>query len=222
MRIGVIIPDRGDRPEFTKNCLRMLSEQTIRPRLISHVDAAHVPTSNLKDITKRYRIGYDMLRNAGLDVIFLIENDDYYAPNYIETQLNAWIEAGKPDLFGQRSTIYYHIKERGFFTMYHEQRSSAMSTLIKPDLNFDWCPDDQPFTDTWLYSQLKYKLWQPKTPISIGIKHGVGMSGGGSHATELERFTKPPFGTPDFNFKWLKSNVDPVSFEFYKNYFNHE
>jgi hypothetical protein len=31
MRVGVIIPDRGDRPRLLENCMRMLRAQTLQP-----------------------------------------------------------------------------------------------------------------------------------------------------------------------------------------------
>lgn len=219
MKIAVLIPDRGDRPEFMHHALTLISSQTIQPDLVQVVNFP--AESDEKDITKRYRIGYDSLRNQNLDAILLWENDDYYAPNYIETVISAWNDVGRPDLFGQRSTIYYHIGVLGHFTMRHEQRSSAMSTLIRPDLNFKWCPDSEPYTDMWLYTQLKYSLFQPETVISIGIKHGIGLTGGGSHVTDLSRFTNPPHGNPDPEMKWLREHVTPKSFEFYESLHYH-
>lgn len=219
MRIGVIIPTRGDRYKFLNKSLKMLWSQTIKPDCIQLM--CYDPESNEKDISQRYKRGYDKLRERNIDVIFLWEDDDFYSPTYIESQLTAWVSAGKPDLFGLRSTIYYHIRERGFYTMYHEQMSTAMCTLIKPDLTFDWPVDSEPYLDSWLFNRtgLQYKLWQPESPICIGIKHGVGLTGGGSHVDGLERFTQPPMGTPDPEMKWISEHVDSESLEFYKNYF---
>jgi len=128
MKIGCIIPDRSDRPKFLSHCLWLLSQQTIKPDVIELVN--YPPESKEKDISQRYRRGYDKLRGLGLDVIFLIENDEFYAINYIEIQLNAWLSHGKPDLFGTNYTHYYHLREKAHFTMYHDTRSSAMSTSL--------------------------------------------------------------------------------------------
>jgi hypothetical protein len=91
MRIGVIIPDRGDRPEFLANCLRMLKRQTVKPVGIALINFP--PTSNEKDITTRYRVGYSKWSASSCDVIALIENDDYYAPTYLEKMYKAWVAA---------------------------------------------------------------------------------------------------------------------------------
>lgn len=218
MRIGIIIPDRGDRPRFLANCFRMLNAQTVQPTLVELVD--FVASDNECDITKRYRIGYDKLRNKALDIILFWENDDWYSPTYIETMINKWIEFGKPDLFGTTYTIYYHIKEFGYFPMNHHQRCSAMSTLIKPDLNFEWCPDNEPFTDShlWNLTTITKKLFTPVKPVSMGIKHGVGLTGGEMHVNRLYRFTTNT-GTKDIDKKFLKETLDEKSFEFYANYF---
>lgn len=226
-RIGIIIPDRGDRPLFLENCMRMIRDQEYRTYAISTyvLKVDFKPSDNTKDITKRYRIGYDALRNKNYDIIFLIENDDWYSPTYIESMLTAWIAAGKPDLFGTRYTIYYHIRLLKGYTMHHETRSSAMSTMIRPDLNFAWCPDHESYTDSWLYDNLPYKLWTPPRdkPICIGIKHGVGMTGGVAHTDSLEAYTDYPNSSfDDADKDWLRSVMDDVSFEFYANYFANE
>ena len=146
MKIGIIIPDKSDRPKFLENCLRMINSQTIKPDIIELVndkpidinpDGYALPEKRNCDITLRYRTGYDRLRNKGINVIFLMENDDWYAPDYIETMLKYWEKYGRPDIFGTNYTIYYHIKLFAYFTMNHSMRSSAMSTLIRSDLNFN-------------------------------------------------------------------------------------
>lgn len=220
MKIGVIIPTRGDRPLFLGNCLRQLDTQTIQPDVIKVVDYA--PRSLNADITQRYREGYDALRNQSLDGIFLIEDDDYYAPNYIDTMLGAWCDAGKPKIFGTDYTIYYNLRVNGYFTMHHPERSSAMSTLVKPDMDIEWCPDHEVFTDMHLW--YKYfpigegAVFHPKNHICLGIKHGIGMCGGRSHTDRLFRYSTGD-GIIDSSLNFMRANMTPESFEFYSNYF---
>lgn len=220
MRIGIIIPDRGDRPKLMDNCLRMLKAQTIIPVYQHLVKANYPPESNLPDITQRYRRGYDILRNQDLDVIAFIENDDWYSPNYLEEMFKNWNDAGRPDLFGTSYTYYYHLKEFAYFKMEHYQRSSGMSTLIKPDLDIDWPNDSEPYTDSHLWfnnTQLKKVIFTPEKMICMGMKHAVGMCGGQNHNTRLDRYK---YKDPDKDF--LRRHLDPVSFEFYSNYFVNE
>jgi hypothetical protein len=220
MKIGVIIPDRNDRPLFLKNCLRLLSEQTKKDFLyVVLVNDDFGGDENVPDITKRYRLGYDKLRGKGLDCILLMENDDWYAKDYIETMVAKWEEHGRPDLFGTNYTIYYHIKLFSYFTMYHETRSSAMSTLIKPDLDFHWCADNETYTDIHLWNTIQNrKVFKPEKIICLGIKHGDGLCGGRSHVDRLERYS-PPNGFEDKSADYLWATVDSKSFYFYNNYF---
>ncbi len=215
LKIGVIIPDRNDRPLFLENCLRLIKQQTIQPACIEVVNYQAI--SDDVDITQRYRIGYDLLRGKDLDVIALIENDEWYSPDYLEIITKAWFSSGRPDIFGTDYTIYYHIKLFAHFTMWHMSRSSAMSTLIKPDLNFEWCADNEPYTDMHLWETLKGCTFHPEKNICMGIKHGVGKCGGTGHTNKLHRFNES-----DADKKILSDLMDIESFEFYSNYFKNE
>lgn len=217
LTIGVIIPDRNDRPLFLKNCLRMLRAQTITPDFIEVVNDK--PLSDKPDITWRYRLGYDRLRNKNIDCILFIENDDWYSPTYIETMIQEWSRRERPNLLGHSYTIYYHIKLFAFFSMLHQTRASAMNTLIAPDMYFEWCRDDDPFTDTYLWQTINSReIFTPANTICLGIKHGVGLCGGQSHVNRLNRYTDK--GTDDKDQTFLKSIMDSDSFNFYANYFN--
>lgn len=218
MRVGVIIPDRGDRPLFMDNCTRMLKAQTLQP--VAIMTMQEKPVNDLPDITMRYRKGYRYLRDANLDVIAFIENDDWYSPQYLETMVKTWENAGRPDLLGTSYTYYYHIKEFAYFKMEHYQRSSGMSTLIKPDLDIDWPNDSEPYTDSHLWfnnTQLKKVIFTPDEMICLGIKHAVGKCGGQNHNTRLDRYVHK-----DADKNFLRRHLDPSSFEFYSNYFNLE
>lgn len=210
LKIGIIIPDRGDRPEFLENFKRMVYFQESWNEIYIVDEPAD---DNETDITKRYRRGYDYFRGKNLDCLLLMENDDYYAPNYIETMVNKWVELGKPDILGTNYTIYYHLGLKMHFTMNHHRRASAMNTLIKPDLNFSWPADNDPYTDLhlWLRSGLKGVTFDPEQIISIGMKHGIGKCGGRNHVDHLNRYINN-----DFDLEFLRKNTDPISFEFYQ------
>lgn len=212
MKIGIIIPDRKDRPLFLENCLRLIKNQTLQPTIIEVIN--YEPESDNVDITQRYRRGYEKLRNKGLDVIALMENDEWYSPEYLEIMVNGWIKHGKPEIFGTNYTVYYHIKLFSYFTMHHLTRSSAMSTLITPDMDIKWCVDEQPYTDIWLWKQLQGVTFTPPKIICLGIKHGVGKCGGMAHVDKLHRYVGN-----DTNKDYLRSVVDNESFNFYSNYF---
>ncbi len=226
MKIACIIPDRNDRPLFLEHCRKMLANQTVQVDLIWVVNAP--ATSEKPDITKRYRLGYELISDDGqFDVIFLIENDDYYAPDYIEKMLTAWKEAGKPELFGTAYTYYYHVGLGSYFLMKHPERASAMNTMIVPGLKITWPNDNEVYTDLhlWLHQHVvdcRKKTWSPSNIISIGIKHGVGLCGGRHHFDRLGRYkmkgglgNEDANGIDDINMEFLRANVDKDSFEFY-------
>ena len=214
MKIAVLIPTRGNRPELLENCLRMIRNQTVQP---DHIEVVNdTPLSKERDITLRYRLGYERLRNKSFDVIFLMEDDDYYSPEYIETMLSAWNDAGRPNIFGTSYTIYYNIGLFAWHPMAHNTRSSAMSTMIAPNLNLTWCVDNDPFTDIHLWRTVKGKVFTPEKHICLGIKHGTTMTGGKSHVDRLHRYINK-----DKDHKFLYENMDIESYNFYSNFMKH-
>lgn len=194
----------------------MMKAQTLQP---DHIEIVNYPAeSNNIDITQRYRIGYNFFRNKGYDLIAFIENDDYYHPEYLETMVTEWKRVGKPDLIGTNYTPYYHLGLRYWFDFKHDQRASAMNTLIKPDLDFPWCNDSNPYTDLYLWLQvqnLTKHTFKPSFMVSIGLKHNTGLCGGIGHNDRLEMFTNR-----DIYYQWLRDNMDPESFSFYSKIFD--
>lgn len=208
MKIGVLIITRGDRPKFLEQAKKMLKQQTLQPNEICIVDDE--PLSNDIDITYRYRIGFERLKDK-VDVIIFVENDDYYSPKYIETMVTAWVENGKPELFGIAETIYYHLKLKAFNIIKHDGRASAMSTMVSTKLDIDFPKDNEPFFDLHLWKTYKGVTFKPKEPINIGIKHGIGKCGGKGHLLSFR------YDNEDTEMKWLKSKVDNESFKFYSS-----
>lgn len=211
IKIAVIIPDRGDRPEFMKNCMRQLKAQTLLP--VSIIMMSDPPKDDKVDITLRYRLGYEVCRGRDIDLIAFIENDDWYSPDYLKVMSQAWLRAGTPDLFGTNYTIYYHLKLRKYFKMQHDQRASAMNTFIRPDLQFQWGLDHDPYADAWLWMgpktyHLSKCLISPYV-ISVGMKHGIGRCGGKNHVDFLERYHNPDNG-------FLQNTLDAESYDFFR------
>ena len=207
MKVGVIIPDRNDRPKFLEHCLKMLSKQTMQPTFIEDVNFVN-PTNNF-DLTQRVRIGFDRLKNI-CDCVLIIENDDYYSENYIETMVNKWIELGKPELLGTDYTYYYHIFKKQYRKLIHKGRASLMNTLINTKLNVNWCDNNDIFLDLHLWNKHKGLTFTPEVPIAVGIKHGIGLCGGSGH-------NRMVLTENDESLEVLKSLVDKESFNFYKS-----
>lgn len=211
MKIGVLIPTRGDRPELLKFALDQMRRQTRKPDIIQLVNDP--PLNKDKDITWRYRIGCERIFQHDIDAVILIEDDDWYDPTYVERLSNEWEKAGKPAIFGIEETTYYHLGIRSFVEEKHLGRASAMSTLLtKEVLNIKWPNDNYVFTDIALWKSLPGKTILFERLLSLGIKHGIGLTGGIGHNTQWSGYKQKD---PDLN--WLKKTVDPEAFEFYKN-----
>lgn len=207
MIIGLVIPDKGGRGLFLNQSLKMIKRQTLQPHFINLVDEE---TDLKTDITYRYRVGIEQLKEAGCDVILFWENDDYYSKDYIKTMIREWKKAGKPLLFGIGQTVYYHLKLKKYSVLKHKDRASAMSTMIHKDLFIDYPKDDEKFFDLSLWKNGIGKTFVPTKNINIGIKHGVGLVGGKGHSVEFR------YDNEDNDLKYLRKNTDKETCNFYK------
>lgn len=224
MKIAVLIPDRGDRPIFLANCLRMLRAQTLQPAHIELVNDA--PLSDAVDITWRYRMGYARIASfdsaqddtlGRFDLVVFIENDDWYHPWYLEYMAAQWVAHGRPDMLGLDHTVYYHIGARRWFVLQHPKRSNAMNTCIVPGLNLNWPVPHDPYVDVflWLHGkdagrELRKVVVTPDREYCVGIKHGVGKCGGQNHTDYMHRYVND-----DASGAWFRSVVDEESLGFY-------
>lgn len=227
MKLGVIIPTRGDRPSFLNNCLRMLNAQDRNSSIDIDIHiVAFPPKDKDVDITPRYKSGYDYFRGKGYDLLALIEDDDFYAPNYLQVMLAQWDKLGKPDLFGTAKTMYYHIELRAYYIMEHHNRSSAMNTFIKPDMDFEWPVDLEPYLDLHLWKTIPNRMiWMPDKWYSVGCKHAIGKTiDGGGHRIHDDEYVKLRYIHKDTNEQYpngfMKTVFDKDSYDFFWNYFS--
>src|SRR3990167_4538561 len=156
IKVAIIIPDRGDRPLFIKNCFRLMGMQTKQPDQIIHVN--HKPISPSYDLVERFRYGYSQVRDD-IDVVAIIENDDWYGENYLSEMCLHWVKAGRPEIFGIQNKIYYHIQERRY-KQWDSRHPALMNTLIKSNLNLTY-PLVGTAVDTHLWATLQGKTFNP-------------------------------------------------------------
>lgn len=64
------------------------------------------------------------------DTIFVIEDDDYYAPNYIESML-AFLEISNAQMVGEAGARYYNLKERCYQRLQNSWHASLSQTVFK-------------------------------------------------------------------------------------------
>jgi len=209
MKIGLVIPTRGDRPQFLRYAYYQIDKQILKPDEIILVNDKPITTE--KDITWRYRIGCKRALDKGCDVILWWEDDDWYHPNYINWMVNSWVENNKPSIFGINETYYYHIKINKYIHMKHNGRASAFCTLVTRDiLDFKWPDDKYPFTDLKIWASIKgISIPFEDKILAIGIKHGIGMTGGSGHNVNSMKWDKT-----NARF-WFEKHIDKDSLAFY-------
>lgn len=205
MNFAAIIPDRGDRPEFLQQCMKQIRRFTLQPTEVYAV--SYPPSSDKVDLVQRVRAGISLASKNGIDIVFIIENDDFYPEDYFDRFAPFFPNY---EFFGDDHTTYYNLKNKTYRTWHHPFRSSLFTTGFKISaLNlFEWPPDDYPFLDIRLWEYAKRRKKKFIDSGAVGIKHGVGKTGGKGH---YMRFTDV-----DVDLKFLKSRVNG-SIDFYEN-----
>jgi hypothetical protein len=199
MRFALVIPTRGDRPKFIEQCKYLISKQTLQPTEIIWVD--YPAKSSEKDITQRYRKGIEEAMEKRYEFVVFWEDDDWYHPNYLQWLISKWEAADKPDFFGVSETYYYHLGTGNANHDVHKNRSSAFCTLVKLPWTIPWPQDNYPFLDLHIFKNYPGMCIPFDGHIyAIGIKHGIGLSGGSGHNSTFK------FNMPDSR-QWFYSRI---------------
>lgn len=169
----------------------------------------HPPTDDRKDLIARVQRGIALARGDGFDKVYIIESDDFYAPDYFER-----MEMNGFDFIGANKSLYYNINNRTYEYLSHPNHSSLYCTGFKISaLNgFQWPEPQAVFLDLRLWRHAKRqnkKMLLKSDPIGVSIKHNIGLCGGSGHKRELAR--------KDPELQFLKSQVDGEAYEFYKS-----
>ena len=229
--IATITPTRGDRPQFVSIAKKLIKLQTCQPDEVIIVDDP--PKSDAVDINWRYHEGCRRAIEKGCDLLIFWEDDDYYAPHYIEALVAAYRTfIPQPLVFGLGDTIYYNMRLRKWSKIIHPGRASAMNTLVSSEVyhHFPWSQDNSKVYDSvhgagffdrqlWDWAQKegvgKTISTDISSPWSIGIKHGIGKCGGSHHDTK-ESSWLVPLKMKDPDLSWLRSHVRPEIFPLYE------
>lgn len=190
MKFALIIPTRGDRPEFIEQCKHLIKNQTLQPDEVIWMD--YPPESAGKDITQRYRRGVEQATKNGHKFVVFWEDDDWYHPQYLEWLVGEWKKKRMPNFFGVGETYYYHLALGKRHHMSHPNRTSAFSTLVKLPFACTWPSDNYAFLDLYLHKHSNViTVSFPKNKVyAVGVKHGIGLSGGSGHNTNFRFYEK--------------------------------
>ena len=135
-----LITATGDRPEALALCERYMLRQTFKGRIQwLVVDDGQVPCipSEGQEYLRREPSAEDRQPTLALNIltvlpfvesdkILFIEDDDWYAPDYIEYMVCALNNAV---IAGEGNAIYYNVKERKYF----KHGNTVMRVYARPD-----------------------------------------------------------------------------------------
>jgi hypothetical protein len=150
--------------------------------------------------------------NEDIEAIFIIEDDDYYKPYYVEKMLE---HLKGFDIAGEKNTIYYNVKHRRYLTNPNTLHSSLFQTAFTknalPALKKAY---SHKFIDCMLWSLVKNKNLFNDYNLSVGIKGLPGRGGIGAGHTAMIGF---PF---DQDLKYLKTLTSEEDAEKYRRYYS--
>lgn len=209
-KIGIVIPHISkERKPLLDFVLQRMKEQTMFIDYICLLDYPK-PDGVSHDIPQRYKKGIKECFANKCDLVFLIEDDDYYPINYIEQIYKQWLVKGCPNIIGLNRTIYYHIFNGTYQEIPTLKHSSAFCTAIGRQANYTSPNDFDRFYDIQLWRSNKGSLVTIDN-FPVGIKHGLGLCGGAGH-------TKTLSNTDNEDYAYLKSKVDEKAFDFYMKF----
>lgn len=207
MNVIALTPDRSDRPEFLNLCKWQMKRQTVP---IEHRIMDYHPESGMCDLTQRVRRGCQQAKKEGIDYVIIIENDDYYPPNWIENVLDVLKSSPPVDLAGIPGTTYYNMSTESWRSIGHGSNSSLFCTTISTSINPKAWPRDSMVSldlHLWRGARRVHKLktnFFDVTKRPIGIKHGVGKIVTPSH--------RRLFRNRDLGFNYLRKITDKEYF----------
>lgn len=209
-KIGIVTPTRGDRPKLLEQCANYLYSQTLKRFYWSLVD--YKPKDKNKDLVQRCEVGIQDCIDNNCDLIFFIEDDDYYSPVYLKCMYDRWVETGKPELFGIGETTYYHLKTNKYWNKKHPRHSSLMCTMITKQAaeRIDYKKVKGIWFDIYLWNTFKGVTTTFKNDICLGIKHGIGVTGGVGHNPNASIYNQL-----DFDGSYLRNIVGIYNYKFY-------
>jgi hypothetical protein len=146
------------------------------------------------------------------DRVLIIEDDDYYAPQYLETMVARLDTA---DLVAEAPTHYYHVRERKHMDCKNRIHGSLFQTGMRrsvlPKLHY-LCTQASYFLDLGLFCAIRNRVLFPLSNTSLGMKGLPGRNGIG-----MGHFVRGSAWLPDPSLTWLRGRIGEDA-ECYENY----
>ena len=186
MKFGLVIPHRPGRESFRLWFEHMIGYQTVQPDAVEVID---MPASGPEpDIRARIEEGVSRLKAARVERVYVWEDDDYYAPDYLERQEAAWGEGIV--LQGVKRVFYYHLPTFSFGLL-HVKNPALFVTGFKVkfwNVRKRVIGATEVNVDNRLWAiPMRQQKWRQKTRkidapvVAVGMKHGIGLCGGKGH-----------------------------------------
>lgn len=227
LSLVTLITPTGGRPEAFTQCEKYIKNQTVKnPLQWIVIDDCNPPTKcNLGQVyyrgtktweeginTQRYNLDQAISHIKG-EYIFIIEDDDYYSPTYLETMISLLQLA---PIVGEGIAKYYNLKVPGHKILYNYENASLCQTAFRkgyiPDF-YKALHSGEKLFDLEFWNKIKLKkipallLWNLN--LSIGIKGMPGRSGITGQGHEDKGYYY------DATFSKLKELVGPIEAQFY-------
>jgi hypothetical protein len=179
----------GDRPECFARLEHWMARQTMMWSKWIVVDDGEVPTKCTRgqhhillppgkapkeSFAENYRVGLQCCATSKF--VFVIEDDDWYAPQYITNLMAVLLDY---ELAGESQAKYYNVAERKFREMGNGGHASLCQTAFRGSLVPRILPlisDESAFLDTRIWKLDVSKHLRPST-FSVGLKGQAGRKG---------------------------------------------
>lgn len=181
-----LITCTGARPEAFNICEKLLYNQTAKLDQWVLID----DTASWKEGVNSQRPNMlAALTQVKSDYILIIEDDDYYAPNYVETMVSL---LNKAPVVGLSNSRYYHVGIPGYLTRKNYEHASLCHTGFRSEylpLMEAAVQSGELFFDIQFWKQVKALeipfILHANSSISVGMKGMPGRAGIGSgHRTK--------------------------------------
>lgn len=185
-----LVTPTGDRPEAFAMCERWIAQQRLQPDHWIVVDDGSAPTRCTMGQTVIRRsptTAHSLTANltAGLaklttDMVAVIEDDDYYDPDYLSAVTH---ELASAEIVGEAHSCYYHVRAQRWMRHGNEQHASLCATAFRTSLVpvvVDLCePEQDPFVDIrlWRHSGRRGTVVVREKPLVVGMKGLPGRPG---------------------------------------------
>ena len=212
----VVVTPTGDRPHTLKLLEGFMDRHTVKPDRWIIIDDGQIPCEQIRrgniyrrnpkpdDPNHTLVINMQMAMAFVMpdDKIIMMEDDDWYAPEYVETIAR---ELDEFDLVGQAGSFYYYFTENLLWDMGNTNHASLFQTGFRARVMQGMDYPDNFSLDLALWRlNAKKKLLDKWPPLAIGMK-GLPGRPGQSAGWNIEKYLDK--WQRDLNRVWLKSRI---------------